>query len=56
MTKRGREFWYVTTNRGFLTIELKNDNYKRIVLGLNDNQYWADQIESSAKSFQMGSA
>ena len=50
LTKRGREFWYVTKNRGFLTIELKNGNYKRIVLGLNDNQHWADQIESSVKS------
>ena len=24
LTERGREFWYVTRNRGFLTIELKN--------------------------------
>ena len=50
LTERGREFWYVTRNRGFLTIELKNGSYKRIVLGLNDNQHWADQIESSVKS------
>ena len=50
LTKRGREFWYVTRNSGFLTIELKNGNYKRIVLGLNDSQHWADQIEASAKS------
>ena len=56
LTERGREFWYVTRNRGFLTIELKNGSYKRIVLGLNDNQHWADQIESSVRSFQMGSA
>ncbi len=34
-TPRGKEFWYVTRkNRQFVTVELRDERYKRIVLSL----------------------
>ena len=34
-SKRGKEFWYVTRgNKKYLTIELENERYKRVVLSL----------------------
>lgn len=47
-TKRGKEFWYVTTGgkKGFLQIDLNTGSYKRIILFLPDNQKWADTIQS----------
>ena len=37
LTERGREFWYVTRKKKFLTIELKKGFYKRIILSVNEN-------------------
>ncbi len=47
LTGRGKEFWYVTRNKEFLSIELKQGGYNRIVLGIEDNEYWADQIRAA---------
>ncbi|MGV0025165.1 hypothetical protein [Phormidesmis priestleyi] len=52
-TDRGREFWYVTESdllrsyrKGrFLTLELEDEFYKRIVLTIEDNQSWAERIQ-----------
>lgn len=44
-TEAGREFWYVTRDDRFLTLELTDEFYKKIVLTLDDNQAWANQIE-----------
>jgi hypothetical protein len=38
LTERGREFWYVTRKKKFLTVELKKGFYKRIILSVNENQ------------------
>ncbi len=43
-TRRGREFWYVTRNRHFLIIELREGFYERIILSFDDNECWADRI------------
>jgi hypothetical protein len=43
-TDRGKEFWYVTRLGRYLTLELENEFYKRIVLSVEQNQYWAEQI------------
>ena len=47
LTGRGREFWYVVRWRNFLTIELKDRSYRRMVLSLTDNQEWSDRINES---------
>ena len=49
-TDRGKEFWYVTKGKGILNIELKNESYKRLVLGLDNNVHWAKKI-SDARFF-----
>jgi hypothetical protein len=44
MTDRGAEFWYVTRNKKILRIELRDNFYKRVVLGLDDNSFWLDEL------------
>ena len=44
ITDRGKEFWYVTRNKKILRIELTNNFYKRIILGLDDNSFWLDEL------------
>lgn len=54
--KRGkeweREFWYVKRGTRSLTVELVRETYKRIVLGLDDeqNEYWAREINDLVKT------
>lgn len=43
-TGHGREFWYATRTGKYLTLELENEFYKRIVLTLDENQDWVDRI------------
>ncbi|MEE3717905.1 hypothetical protein V2H45_14280 [Tumidithrix elongata RA019] len=47
-TARGREFWYVTKSREgkFLTLDLKDEYYKRIVLAIDDHQAWCDRLQA----------
>ncbi|KAM3098567.1 hypothetical protein ACKFKG_05930 [Phormidesmis sp. 146-35] len=42
---RGREFWYVQESDHFLTLELEDEFYKKIVLTVQDNQVWAERIQ-----------
>lgn len=46
-TRRGREFWYVTDDKNYLTLEIDNEYYKRIVLTFVGNEVWADRINQS---------
>ncbi|MBD1913753.1 MULTISPECIES: hypothetical protein [unclassified Leptolyngbya] len=45
-TERGREFWYVT-KPSVLTIDVRDNYYKRIVLSLHDNEAWRAEITGS---------
>lgn len=38
-TRRGREFWYVTA-QSFLSLELREEPYQKIVLTTEHNQAW----------------
>ena len=38
LSNRGKEFWYVTKKKTFLTIELKKGFYNRIILSLDNNE------------------
>lgn len=49
-TGHGREFWYATRNGEYLTLELENEFYKKIVLTIDDNQLWADRINQQRTS------
>ncbi len=46
-TDKGREFWFVTKGKGILNLELKNESYKRIILGLDANVKWAKKISEA---------
>jgi len=48
-TRNGKEFWFVTRGKNYLTIELQDESYKRIVLGIDDNDSWAEKINKAIK-------
>lgn len=43
-TNRGKEFWYVTRKKSFLTLELKKGFYKRIILSTSENESIKNKI------------
>lgn len=43
-SNRGKELWYVTKDQNYLTLELENENWQRIIITIDDNQTWAEQI------------
>lgn len=43
-TNRGKEFWYVNRETNYLTIELQDESYKRIILTINNNQFWQQRL------------
>ncbi len=43
-TSQGREFWYATHDHDYLTLELDDEFYKRIVLTIEQSQMWLDRI------------
>jgi hypothetical protein len=47
-TKRGKEFWYVTTDRDYLTLELHDEPYRRIVITIPDPLAWGERIVGGA--------
>jgi hypothetical protein len=53
-TKRGKEFWYVTTDRDYLTLELRDEPYRRIVITIPDNLAWGERIDRALAEFRIG--
>jgi hypothetical protein len=43
-TDQGKDFWYVTQDTNYLTIELKDEPYKRIILTLDNNESWQQTL------------
>ncbi|WP_052128657.1 hypothetical protein [Neosynechococcus sphagnicola] len=43
-TREGPEFWYVTRDQDYLTLELQEEFFKRIILTLDDAATWATQM------------
>lgn len=44
-TFRGKEFWYVTREKDYLTLILKTENpYKRIILTIDNSNDWVTRI------------
>jgi hypothetical protein len=44
-SKRGKEFWYVTSDKDYLTLELHDEPYRRIVITIPDRIVWAERID-----------
>jgi len=43
-TERGREFWYVIDDKNYLTLDLKDEFYRRVILTVEQNQLLAEQL------------
>ncbi len=43
-TNRGKEFWYVNQQTNYLTIELQEESYQRIILTIDNNDSWQQRI------------
>ncbi|MBV6627892.1 MAG: hypothetical protein KI793_34045 [Rivularia sp. (in: Bacteria)] len=44
-TPRGKEFWLANYQKGnYLTIELEDENYKRIIMTVDDNEFWQQRL------------
>ncbi|BCL38387.1 hypothetical protein [Nostoc sp. MS1] len=43
-TDRGKEFWYVNRDTNYLIIELEDESYQRIILTIENNTYWQQQL------------
>jgi hypothetical protein len=41
----GKEFWYVTREKDYLTLELRDESFKRIVLTIDNALDWANRIQ-----------
>jgi hypothetical protein len=46
-TRRGKEFWYVTKDKDYLTLELIEEPYNRIILTIDNSQTWIDRINQA---------
>ncbi|MBW4520132.1 MAG: hypothetical protein KME16_10590 [Scytolyngbya sp. HA4215-MV1] len=46
-TRQGKDFWYVNDDKNYLTLELRNESYNRIILTLPESAFWAERIHSS---------
>jgi hypothetical protein len=52
-TKRGKEFWYVTADKDYLTLELHDEPYRRIVITIPDNIAWGERIDRALAEFRI---
>ncbi|MBD2121412.1 hypothetical protein [Trichocoleus sp. FACHB-262] len=43
-TDQGREFWYVTDDKNYLILDLKNEFYQKVILTVEQNQLLAEQL------------
>ncbi|MBD2436288.1 hypothetical protein [Nostoc sp. FACHB-110] len=43
-TDRGKEFWYVNQDSNYLIIELQDESYNRVILTIDNNNYWQQQL------------
>ncbi|MBD1939018.1 hypothetical protein [Microcoleus sp. FACHB-68] len=53
-TKQGKEFWYVTKDKNYLTLELNDEPYKRIIFTLDDNEVWQEKINQVRLDTKLG--
>ncbi len=44
-TNRGKEFWYLTRGNEVLRLELKDESYNRVILGIKDSSFWTSRLE-----------
>jgi hypothetical protein len=45
-SSRGKEFWCFVKGKKPLLIEIDNNSFKRLVLGVDQNEYWNQRLSS----------
>jgi hypothetical protein len=43
--KRGKEFWCYKKGKKPLVLKLRNESYKRVILGLDDAAAWQEELQ-----------
>ena len=43
-TNRGKEFWYLTRGNEALRLELKDESYARVIIGVKDSASWTSKL------------
>jgi hypothetical protein len=43
-TKQGKEFWYAIADKNYLTLELHDEPYRRVIITIPDNIYWCNSL------------
>ncbi len=50
-SRTGCEFWYITPRSEHLTLDLKDEWFKRIVLNVDNSANWVAQINQARNMF-----
>jgi hypothetical protein len=45
-TKQGKEFWYAVADKNYLTLELHDEPYRRLIITIPDNIYWYNSLSA----------
>jgi hypothetical protein len=45
-TNQGKEFWYAVTDKNYLTLELHDEPYRRLIITIPDNIYWYNSLSA----------
>lgn len=45
-TKKGKEFWCLIGKKKILRIELHDEPYARLILGINENESWKEKLDT----------
>lgn len=43
-TDQGKEFWYATQDGNYLTLELRDEPYRRMILTIDNNESWQQTL------------
>jgi len=41
----GKEFWYLTKDKDYLVLELKEDEYQRAIVNIDFSEMWCERIQ-----------
>jgi hypothetical protein len=51
-TKQGKEFWYAVTDKNYLTLELHDEPYRRLIITIPDNISWYNSLSAKADALR----
>jgi hypothetical protein len=51
-TKQGKEFWYAVTDKNYLTLELHDEPYRRLIITIPDNISWYNSLSAKTDALR----